>query len=334
MPASADAAIAAFRTFLSRGPPPGLRSSLGQGGSREKSKDVWSRSSVRFCPVSLLWPPIPSFSAVPTSSRPWGTARPSTTSPRTRSRPASSARGSKAFTGRVAFKGMPLATETPGQLGGRRHGHRAARRRRLRRSRASPETRVQFKALSLVSIAPIKTGCGAFHVYVSLGGRQRVTAMKILPDPGGRRDLRCAPGRRCAHGVHPGETGAERPRAGWSSRGASPSRPTRFRGASRGGEMTKRFGEAVVDTNGDLAPDTGFPAPRTSCPARMPGQSMNKACLPRVRVPCGVQRQRALLLVRSPPRVLGSGVHLRRLAGSGGRAPLTAGRAPRSPRWS
>ena len=40
-------------------------------------------------------------------------------------------------------------------------------------------TRIQFRALSLVSIAPIKTACGAFHVYVSLGGQQRVTTMNI-----------------------------------------------------------------------------------------------------------------------------------------------------------
>jgi hypothetical protein len=40
-------------------------------------------------------------------------------------------------------------------------------------------TRLQMRALSLVSIAPIKTACGDFHAYVSLGGKQRVTTMNI-----------------------------------------------------------------------------------------------------------------------------------------------------------
>jgi hypothetical protein len=36
-----------------------------------------------------------------------------------------------------------------------------------------------LRALSLVSIAPIQTACGAYHVYVTLGGKQRVTMMSI-----------------------------------------------------------------------------------------------------------------------------------------------------------
>ena len=85
---------------------------------------------------------------------------------------------STAFTGRVAFKGLPLVTATPGQL----RGADTVIERLDDASfdaRGTAVTRMQFRALSLVSIAPIKTACGAFHVYVSLGGPQRVTTMSI-----------------------------------------------------------------------------------------------------------------------------------------------------------
>src|SRR3954468_17736485 len=88
-------------------------------------------------------------------------------------------KGSKPFTDRVAFKGLPLTTRTAGELG-------AADTIIERLDDAAFDirgvavTRLQFRALSLVSIAPVQTACGSFHVYVSLGGKQRVTTMNIL----------------------------------------------------------------------------------------------------------------------------------------------------------
>ncbi|HEY9422336.1 MAG TPA: hypothetical protein VIW92_13040, partial [Thermoanaerobaculia bacterium] len=88
-------------------------------------------------------------------------------------------KGSKAFTGRVAFKGLPLATDPPGQLGGV-----DTIVERLNDAvfddKGVAVTRLQFRALSLVSTAPVKTACGAFHAYLSLSGKQRVTTMNIL----------------------------------------------------------------------------------------------------------------------------------------------------------
>src|ERR1044071_4098843 len=85
---------------------------------------------------------------------------------------------SKAFTGRVAFKGLPLTTAVPGQL-----GSTDTLIERLDDAAFDADgvatTRLQFRALSLVSIRPIKTSCGAFHAYVSLGGQQRLTRMSI-----------------------------------------------------------------------------------------------------------------------------------------------------------
>ena len=88
-------------------------------------------------------------------------------------------KGSKAFTGRVAFKGLPLTTGTPGQLLGADTVIERLDDAHFN-DRGVAVTRIRFRALSLVSIAPVKTGCGAFHVYVSLAGKQQVTTMSIL----------------------------------------------------------------------------------------------------------------------------------------------------------
>ena len=87
-------------------------------------------------------------------------------------------RDSKAFAGRVAFKGLPLATKVPGQL---LDGDTVIERLddAVFDAKGMAVTRIKFRALSLVSIAPIKTSCGAFHVYVALGGQQRATVMSI-----------------------------------------------------------------------------------------------------------------------------------------------------------
>jgi hypothetical protein len=85
---------------------------------------------------------------------------------------------SAAFTHRVILRGLPIETEVPGQL-------RGADTVVERLDDASFDendvavTRVRFRALSLVSTAPIRTSCGAFHVYVSLAGNQRATTMRL-----------------------------------------------------------------------------------------------------------------------------------------------------------
>jgi hypothetical protein len=162
-------------------------------------------------------------------------------------------KGSKAFTGRVAFKGLPLAVNPPGQLGKvdtivERLDDAAFD------DKGIAVTRVQFRALSLVSIAPIKTACGAFHIYVSLDGKQRVTTMNILrtQEGGGSFVAPIAVDARVTF---------------------IPVKPARNRGArqlelhrsftfpaaplpwSLLAGTAKRTGAVVVDTNGDLNPD-------------------------------------------------------------------------------
>lgn len=85
---------------------------------------------------------------------------------------------SEPFSGRVALRGLPLATAGARQLNG---ADTVIERLNdaVFDARGVAVTRVRFKALSLVSIAPIETKCGAFHVYVSLAGKQRQTVMRI-----------------------------------------------------------------------------------------------------------------------------------------------------------
>ena len=185
--------------------------------------------------------------------------------------------GSKAFTGRVAFKGLPLATETPGQLRG---GDTVIERLddAVFDAQGVARTRIQFRALSLVSITPIKTRCGAFHVYVSLAGPQRVTSMKILrtQEDGGTFAAPLAVGVRMTFiPVKPAQTKAARKLELMGSF-TFPANPVPWSFAR--GAMTKWVGDAVVDTNGDLAPDTLVPGTSNFLPGWDPAQAMNKAC--------------------------------------------------------
>jgi hypothetical protein len=161
---------------------------------------------------------------------------------------------SQPFTGRVAFKGLPLVTGAPGQLWG---GDTVVERLDdgIFNAKGRATTRIQFRALSLVSIAPIQTSCGAFHVYVSLAGPQRMTVMSIhrTKKAGGSFvaplavDVRMtfipvdAAKSKSARKLElaQGVTFLPRP-VSWSF-------PTGATNKSR---------SVVVDTNGDLTPDT------------------------------------------------------------------------------
>jgi hypothetical protein len=95
--------------------------------------------------------------------------------------------GAAPFTGRVEYKGLPIATDRAGALGQTDTIiHRLDDAEINARGVAS--TRIQVRALNLVSRAPIQTNCGAYNVRVSLDGRQPTTLMKIFRegDEGGR----------------------------------------------------------------------------------------------------------------------------------------------------
>ncbi len=91
------------------------------------------------------------------------------------------------FTGRLAFEGVPVVTGTPGALGAtdtivQRLDDAAFNKRGV------ATTRLQFRALSLKSVAPIATSCGQFTATARLDGVQPITQMKITreDEEGGR----------------------------------------------------------------------------------------------------------------------------------------------------
>jgi len=185
-------------------------------------------------------------------------------------------KGSKAFTGRVAFKGLPLATETPGQLGG---GDTVIERLddAAFDTNGVARTRIQFRALSLVSIDPVKTGCGAYHVYVSLAGQQRVTSMRILrtQEGGGTFAAPLAVDARMMFiPVKPARKAARKLEL--MGKFTFPGNAVPWSFAT--GAIAKRVGDMVVDTNGDQAPDTLVSGSSNFLPGRDPRQAMNKAC--------------------------------------------------------
>jgi hypothetical protein len=139
-------------------------------------------------------------------------------------------------------------------------------------------TRIRFRALSLVSIAPLKTACGAFHVDVSLADEQRVTTMLIdrTREDGGNFVAPLAVDVRLTFiPVKPARNKGSRTLelAGSFTFPAAPL-PWSFTGGTR----TKRIGSALVDTNGDLTPDTLVSGTSNFFPGWSPDVFTPKAC--------------------------------------------------------
>lgn len=179
-------------------------------------------------------------------------------------------KGSKAFTGKVAFKGLPLATATSGQLGGA-----DTIVERLDDATFDDKgiavTRLQFRALSMVSIEPIKTSCGAFHIYVSLDGTQRVTTMSILrtQEGGGNFVAPLAVDMRMTFiPVKPVRNKSAR-KLELKGSITFPASPIPWSLKEDG--MEKKIGPVVVDTNGDQTPDTLLPGISNFSAGRSPG---------------------------------------------------------------
>ncbi len=166
--------------------------------------------------------------------------------------------GSKPFTGRVTFKGLPLTTGTPGQLSG---ADTVIERLddAVFDANGTAATRIQFRALSLVSTAPIKTACGAFHVYVSLRGKQRVTTMNIYrtQEGGGNFVAPLAVNTRVSFipVKSPKKKAARKLELPADFIFPASPLPWSFSAEAR----VKRIGSVIVDTNGDQTPDALLP---------------------------------------------------------------------------
>jgi hypothetical protein len=83
------------------------------------------------------------------------------------------------FTGIIYLTGSPIATGTPGALG---NADTIVERLddAVFTKAGVATTRVQMRALNLVSIEPVKTSCGLFNAKVTLDGDQPTTVMRIV----------------------------------------------------------------------------------------------------------------------------------------------------------
>jgi hypothetical protein len=174
-----------------------------------------------------------------------------------------------AFTGKVALKGLPLATAAPGQLWG---ADTLIERLddAVFDASGTATTRIRFRALSMVSVAPVKTACGAFHVYVALNGRQRATTMKIYrtEEGGGSFVAPLAVNARISFvPVKPGRTKDGRSLTITKSF-TFPEEPLPW--SFQNGAREKAIGSVVVDTNGDQSPDTLLPGTSNFVAGRSP----------------------------------------------------------------
>ena len=176
---------------------------------------------------------------------------------------------SKAFVGRVAFKGVPLVTAAPGQL---RDGDTIVERLddAAFNAKGTAVTRIQMRALSLASIAPIQTACGAFHVYVTLSGEQRVTAMSIhrTHENGGSFVAPLAVDTRMT--FIPVRRARNREARKLEFAGSLTFPPRALPWSLTASVRTMGSGPVVVDTDGDLKADTALPGTSNFAPGWSP----------------------------------------------------------------
>ncbi|HYG64765.1 MAG TPA: hypothetical protein VEL74_19450 [Thermoanaerobaculia bacterium] len=160
------------------------------------------------------------------------------------------------YTGRMWFKGVPLASDDPGALGTtdtiiERLDNAVFNKNGVARTRA------RVRALQLEGIEALKTVCGDYNVKVTLDGEQPVTRMRIVREhaKGGRFFVPLALNVKLTFTRvdNPAEQleffepvrFAVSPHHHWSYRKLAPE--------------AKRIGRVTVDTDGDGTPDTVLP---------------------------------------------------------------------------
>ena len=185
--------------------------------------------------------------------------------------------GSAPFTGKVAFRGLPIETDTPGAL----HNADTVIERlddAVFNTRGVAETRIQFKALSLVSINPIQTACGAYHAYVTLTGNQRVTSMKIYRTQagGGHFVAPLAVDAKISFVPVNATKGART----LELTGSFTFPPTTLPWSSTAGAATKSVGTVMIDAKGNFKPDTLVSGSTNFWPGWQPGAApQTKGCV-------------------------------------------------------
>lgn len=164
---------------------------------------------------------------------------------------------SQAFTGKVVLQGRPLATGNPGELGG---GDTIVQR--LDDASFNKDgiavTRLQMRALQLVSVSPLKTVCGDYNVQVVLDGVQPITKMRIIRerDNGGHF---IAPLRVKFRMTFTPASGISAQRLQLSQTFRLLPAPNATWGATRPKSPVTQAARLLVDTDGDQVPDLALP---------------------------------------------------------------------------
>lgn len=184
-------------------------------------------------------------------------------------------KNSPAFSGRLPLKGLPIETEIPGQLRGADTVVERLDDAVFDRT-GSAVTRIRIRALSLVSIEPIKTPCGAFHAYITLDGRQRTTKMRIhrTSDRGGKFLAPVSVQARMTFVPVRGNKSSRRLELKGNFN--FPASPISW--STDGGPTAKKIGPFVADTDGDLIPDTRMAGSSNFAPGWSPDLIVPKYC--------------------------------------------------------
>lgn len=160
------------------------------------------------------------------------------------------------FTGRIAFKGVPLTT-SEGPLGKIDTVVQRLDDAHFNK-RGVAATRIQMRALLLESIAPVKTACGSFRVKVRLEGVQPITRMRIerQGEDGGLFTTSLAVNVRMSFLPVSGRA-KERLEVTRNIRFRPTVIPWSIRTADTPG--FEKAGVLLIDTDGDSRPDTYLP---------------------------------------------------------------------------
>ena len=160
---------------------------------------------------------------------------------------------SRPFTGRIAFKGAPVAAEPAGSLGGADTIVRRLDEATFDKNGVAT-TRLQLMALSLVGIEPVDTGCGLYNVAASLEpGEQPTTTMRIVKTQqhGGTYEAPLALKVRLA--FTPVDGGARREMTRQVGLGPGDNAVWAFT------KQPRYTGKVVIDTDGDGKADAVLP---------------------------------------------------------------------------
>lgn len=167
--------------------------------------------------------------------------------------------GSEAFTGQIVWKGAPLVTSPPDALGSadtiiRRLDDAVFDRQGV------AETRIQFAALSLVSVQPIRTSCGFFDARATLAaGEQPVTNMRIVRDRKGGGYFEAPLALQARLSFTPVQRRSSRRLEIVRTVTFLPEGEFLWSRQPREGDALKLKGFVLVDTDGDRQADTFIP---------------------------------------------------------------------------